>query len=210
MATKANDTKRAAIEATINLPSQDGDDAGLTPMSLPLGTLQLDFQHGKTLTLDAGQLTPEVIGQALMHGLKQKLVDAAAIARDTNTGKAATIETKFDAIKEVMDRLLAGEWNKRREGGPTGGLLKRALIEMYTGRKTPEQIEAYLDGKSDKEKAALRKNPKVAEIIERMRKEDAKATGEDVGVDLLAELEADDAAADGGIPAGDAPAHEGA
>lgn len=187
--TKPADTKRAAIEATIVIPEGEGT---MTELSIPLGTIKLDFQHGKTLELDAIRLTPEVIGQALMHGLKQKLVDAAAISRDTSTGKAATIETKFDAIKEVMDRLLAGEWNKRREGGPTGGLLKRALIELYAGRKTPDQIEAFLDAKSDKEKAALRKNPKVAEIIERLRREDAAEKGTDAGVDLLAELDAEE------------------
>jgi len=85
--------------------------------------------------------------------------------------------------------LMEGEWNKRREGGPSGGILKRALVELYAGRKTEEQIVEFLNAKSDKEKAALRKNPKVAEIIERLRVEDAKARGEEPGKDLLAELD---------------------
>lgn len=200
MATNAKDTntKRAAIEATITMPEGwNSEDDSIRAkagqfINIPLGKLTLDFEHGKLVEIDAAGLQPQVIAQALMHGLKQKLVDAAAISRNPENGRAATIETKFDAVAEVATRLLEGEWNKRREGGQTGGLLKRALIEMYAGRKTAEQIEAFLAAKSDKEKAALRKNSKVAEIIERLRREDLAAKGEDGGVDLLAELEAEE------------------
>lgn len=204
MATKQTDTatKRAAIEATITMPEGwNSEDTAIAEKTwsnvvMPLGKLTLDFEHGKIVEIDATQLSHDVLAQALMHGLKQKLVDAAAISRNPENGRAATIETKFDAVAEVAERLLTGEWNKRREGGPTGGLLKRALIEMYNGRKSAEQIEAFLAAKSDKEKAALRKNPKVAEIIERLRREDAAAKGEDAGVDLLAELEQEEEARD--------------
>ena len=154
--------------------------------------LTLSFINGKSLVVDAANLSQDILTAATMHGLKQKLVDAAAISRDPETGRAATIETKYDAIKEVLERLLSGEWNKRREGGgSTGGLLKRALVEMYDGRKSAEEIQAYLDGKDDKAKAALRKNPKVATIIDRLRAEDAKESGVEPGADLLAELEGD-------------------
>jgi hypothetical protein len=155
---------------------------------IPFGILQLDFANGLGLMLDTIELAPEVIGQALMHGLKQKLVDAAAMTRNPETGRSATVQDKHDAVKAVLDRLLSGEWNKRREGGPTGGLLKRALLKMYDGRKTPDQIDAYLAKLSDKEKAALRKNPKVAEAIEELRAADLK-DGEEMP-DLLAELDA--------------------
>lgn len=164
---------KPAIEATVTGP-----------------VLSLAFANGKGLIVTMSELSDNILQQATMHGLKQKLVDAAAISRDPTNGKAATIDTKYDAIKEVLDRLLSGEWNKRREGGgATGGLLKRALIEMYDGRKTPEQIDEYLAGKDDKEKAALRKHPKVAEIIERIRAEDGKDTDSSIADDLLNDLE---------------------
>lgn len=183
--TNAKPVQKSAIEATVTL-----DDSAGMGGNVPLGRLTLEFSNGRSLAVDASQLAPGIIGHAIMHGLKQKLVDAAAISRDSSTGKAATIETKYEAVKDVFDRLMSGEWNKRREGGgATGGLLKRALIELYAGRKTAEQITEYLDGKSDKDKAALRKNPKVATIIERLRAEDAKDSGTDAGVDLLAELD---------------------
>ena len=105
--------------------------------------------------------------QATLHGLKQKLVDAAAIARDTATGRSATSADKEAAVMEVYNRITAenGTWNKIREAGATaaGGLLVAALMQM-TGKTKPEIIK-YLETKTAEQKAALRKNQKVAAII---------------------------------------------
>ena len=177
-----NDTKRnAAIVATID---------GMT--------LHLDFINGKRLSLNAGHVTSmefEDIGQvdtierAIMHGLKQKLVDAAAISRNPETGRAASIDDKYNAVKTVFNRLLRGQWNAVREGGgATGGLLLQALARIYDGRKTVEQLREYLSDKSDAEKTALRKNPKVAAIIDEIRVEMGRAGGIDTD-ELLNELE---------------------
>lgn len=152
-------------------------------------TLSLMFIDGRELTIDANSLTPEIRNAALMHGLKQKLVDAAAISRSPETGRAASIDDKYDAVKVVYDRLISGQWNATREGGNGGGgLLLQALVRMYTGRKTPEQIKEFLDGKTDAEKTALRKNPRVAELIDTIRAETSKAAAIDTD-SLLGELE---------------------
>lgn len=150
-------------------------------------TLVLEFSNGQALHLDASQLNSDIAAAATMHGLKQKLVDAAAISRNPDTGRSATVQDKFDAVKAVYDRLLAGSWNAIREGGGNaGGLLFRALCRMYEGRKTSEQIREYLDAKTDAEKAALRKNPKVAAIIDTLRAEKGDGGNSD---ELLSELE---------------------
>lgn len=157
--------------------------------------LELVFSNGNKLAITAGQLSADIRAYGLIHGLKQKLVDAAAIARDPETGRAATIDTKEAAVREVHARLLSGEWNKRREGGSgggNGGLLYRALVRMYAGKKTAEEIRGWLDGKTDAEQAALRKNSKIAAIIEEIRAEQARDAGVDTN-DLLAELDADEA-----------------
>lgn len=168
-----NDTKRnAAISAAI-----DGN------------TLALTFANGETLTMRGDALNSDVQQYAMMHGLKQKLVDAAAISRNPETGRAATVEDKYQAVKVVYDRLLAGQWNATREGGgATGGLLLQALMRMYAGRKTVEQLREFLEGKTDAEKTALRKNPRIATIIEEIRAEQGKATNIDTD-ELLGELE---------------------
>lgn len=136
--------------------------------------LTLTFSHGEVIECDGSKLTDEMKTQAMMHGLKQKLVDAAAIARDVDTGRTASIRDKFEAVNEVFERIMQqGQWNKVREGGAGGnnGLLVRALAEL-TG-KTRSAVEEFLDAKSKEEKQALRKNAKVAAIIVRMQAEGA-------------------------------------
>lgn len=129
-------------------------------------TLVMTFSNGKTIEIDAGTLSTDIQKAAMMHGLKQKLADAAAISRNTDTGRSASIEDKFAAVEEVATRLKAnGGWNKTREGGgQSGGLLLRALCELMP-RKTREELVEWLAGKTDKERAALRASERVAAVI---------------------------------------------
>lgn len=154
------------------------------------GALVLTFADGRELTLAPSALTEEVRATATLHGLKQKLVDAAAISRSPETGRTATVGDKYDAVRAVFDRLLAGHWNAPREGGGSGagGLLFRALCRLYAGRKTEAELREYLAGKTDAERAALRKNARIAPIIEEIKAESAKDEGID-GDALLGELE---------------------
>lgn len=146
--------------------------------------LRISFSDPLLQPLEAAadRLSPDIAEHALMHGLKQKLIDAAAISRNPETGRSASVVDKYEAIAAVWGRLLAGQWNKAREGGAgggTGGLLLRALVRMYAGKKTETALREYLAGRTDAEKAALRKNPKVARIIEEIRAESADDSGID-------------------------------
>jgi len=131
--------------------------------------LLLNFANGKTLALDITTLSEELKTEAIFHGLKQKLCDAAAISCNPETGKPATVEDKYQAVLEVYNRLVNdGGWNKTREsgaGGGSGGQLFRALCIHYEGKRTPEEIRAFLETKTAQEKTALRGNPKIAAII---------------------------------------------
>lgn len=153
-----NETKRVpALRVEI-----DDDASGLT----------LTFANGERLTLGINDLADDVVRYATLHGLKQKLVDAAAISRDPETGRSATVADKYNAVKAVYDRLLAGQWTAPRgEGGTSAtGLLFRALCRMYPGR-APETIREYLDRKNKKDQDSLRRNPRVAAIIEEIKAE---------------------------------------
>lgn len=177
--------QKTAIAAEVVLSGEPGSEGHVC-------VLNLSFANGEKLQIDANRLDANIRCQAMLHGLKQKLVDAAAISRDPDTGRAATIQTKYKAVREVFDRLTDAEnpsWNKNREGGGSGsgGLLFRALVRMYDGKKSPEDIKAYLEKKSDAEKTALRGNPKVATLIEKIRAEDGKAAKIDTDA-LLNEL----------------------
>ena len=164
------------------------------------GTLVLAFRHGETLRVHPESLAPEIQRAAMLHGLKQKLVDAAAISRDTATGRAATIATKYDAVREIFDRITGENpsWNKPRAGGAggQGGLLARAIARF---KSVPvEAAKAYLDRLTDAQKQALRVDPRIAAIINELRMESAKPAGIDTDAllgglgDLGAEPDDDD------------------
>lgn len=154
------------------------------------GKLVMTFGNGESLSIDPATLSDEIRTAAMLHGLKQKLGDAAAISRNPDTGRSASLSDKIAAVREVFARITTpdGTWNKVRESGEgsgNGGLLFRALCNLYAGKRTPEQITAFLAGKTEAEKAALRKTAPVAAEIERIRP--AKTSGN--GEELLSELE---------------------
>lgn len=153
-------------------------------------TLTINFSNGKVIEVDVSKLSPEIQKQAMLHGLKQKLVDAAAIARNTDTGQSATITEKYEAVKEVADRVTGADatWNKVREAGASASgsssLLARALVEV--SGKSRADIDAYLESKSKEEKAALKLSAKIAPVILRLQ---AAGNKSDVDGDaLLADL----------------------
>jgi hypothetical protein len=147
---------------------------------------RIDFDNGKTVTVIAyaGNLAEIAAGdsdekaaatvalQAMGHGLVQKLGDAAAGAESTDDA--------FEAILEVANRFNKGEWNKNREGG--GGSAKGSselvlAMTEYMQKQNPDTqitkdtVRELLSNLSAGEKAALRKVPELAEIIERIKAE---------------------------------------
>ena len=150
------------------------------------GLLTLTFLGGGVFVVDVATLSPEIRHYATLHGLKAKLVDAAAIARNLDTGKSATVADKLEAVQEVFDRITStnGSWNKVRgtgEGAATSnGLLLRALVAL-TGKQAAT-IKADLESSSDDEKKALRNMPKIAAKMAELR-----GLASDVDTDALAE-----------------------
>lgn len=141
----------------------------------------------RTVMTDA--LADAIYAEATCHGIKQKLVDAAAISRNPTTGKTADPADKWNAVMRVYNRITDATtplWNEPREGTGGGTLLLAAMIRLYPG-KTSEQLREWLDGKTDEQRAALRNNPKVAEIILAIQSERAKTSGVDTDA-MLEEL----------------------
>lgn len=140
-----------------------------------------------TLQVSIAELSETIRAQLMLHGLKQKICDAAAIPRNPETGRSATPAEKFAAMQAVAQRLLAGEWSAQRGDGSGGSqsLLFRALSRLYTS-KTPDELRAFIAGLDKKQQAALRKNPRVAAVIVELQAENASDIDAD---ELLAELE---------------------
>lgn len=156
--------------------------------------LTIDFPTiNKQLCLIAADLATEIRTYAMMHGLKQKLVDAAAIKRNEETGQPASAEDKFQAVEKVLNRLRSGHWNKPADEASEvgGGLLFRALKRLYP-TATEDKLRKMLAEKSKAEQAAMRKHPKIAPIIEELKAEDAAKNADEGSEadDLLADFEA--------------------
>ena len=153
------------------------------------GLLVIEFSNGEQLEVAPAMLSDEIRNAAMLHGLKQKLVDAAAIARNTDTGLSASIDDKIAAVREVYARITSpnGTWNKVREAGAGSGggngLLLRALMQ-YTG-KDKATVEAYLDEKTAEEKKALRTNGKIAAIIAELQRAKAGVDSDELLGELL-------------------------
>ena len=141
--------------------------------------VRLDFRNGETRIFT---IPDNLLNKFAAHGAEQKLGDEIA--------GLAEIDDCVLAIDELIDRLYNGDWSVKRESSGMAGtsVLVRALVE-HTG-KTVEQIKAFLSGKSQAEKVALRNNPKIKPIVERIEAEKASKKA-NVDTDaMLGELEA--------------------
>ena len=140
--------------------------------------VRLDFRNGETRLFT---LPDNLMAKFAAHGAEQKLGDEIAGLND--------VEDCVLAVDELIDRLYNGEWSVKREANGMAGtsVLVRALVE-HTG-KTVDAIKQFLNGKSQAEKVALRNNPKIKPIVERIEAEKASKKA-NVDTDaMLGELE---------------------
>lgn len=139
--------------------------------------VRLDFRNGETRLFT---IPDSLASKFAAHGAEQKLGDEIAGLEDVGDCVLA--------VDELIDRLYNGEWGVKREANGMAGTstLLKALVE-HTG-KTVEQIKTFLAGKTQAEKVALRNNPKIKPIVQRIEDEKAaKKTNVDTDA-LLGEL----------------------
>jgi hypothetical protein len=149
------------------------------------GVLIVAVEGVGQLTVDPKDMPTAVNEYAVLHGYKQKIVDAAAIERDPATGRPATPRAKFDAMSEVWESLQAGAWNRTGSGDGTvsDGLLISALVE-YLGQPA-EAVRAAVAGWDKRTQAAMRTDPAIAPIVARLRTERDAARGRAVDTGAL-------------------------
>lgn len=135
------------------------------------------------LVLDTTKINQVNRDRAVMHGFKQRIQDAAAISRDTETGQPASPAEKYEAMKVLVDHYNSGtpEWNIARAAGSpreTGGMLLEALAQLNP-KKTRDELQTFIKGLNKTERDAVSTSKKVAPVIEAIRAKRAKATGID-------------------------------
>ena len=152
------------------------------------GTTKLEFvfSDGRKIVVNRDTFPENILETAIWHGLKQKLIDAAALSRNPDTGRSATIGDKYDAMIAVFDRLKCGNWNAVTRG-PSGpkidGTLLMALARLYP-TKSVDALREYLGGKSTAEQTAMRGNPRIAPMIATIGAEMAAAANIDFDAQL--------------------------
>lgn len=136
--------------------------------------------------------------RAMVHGLVQKVSDAAALSRDSKTGKSASAQDKLAAMVKVVEHLTSGteEWNLKREGGGGPGaetqLLVKALGELYPS-KGFEALSKWVKARSVQERSALMAQENIKVKVDGYRSEQAKSVDAE---ELLAGLDVMDSEED--------------
>lgn len=124
---------------------------------------------GNEIRVSLSQLKPEIVVQAALHGLLQKMGDAAAGSQG---------EEAEDAVNSVAEQILAGQWNATREKGEQAPSVIAMAVFRFKERlgklngETLEVIQARYAGKEgQKLRTEAQAHPKVAAIILEIQQE---------------------------------------
>lgn len=106
---------------------------------------------------------------ANLHGWKQRLVDGAALSRDTTTGLPATPAAKHASITEYVTFYEAGgeAWEMKGGGGGVSGervRLTRAL-ELTKPNDDPAYYRTFVGKLDIKNVRAMLLNPKLSDAL---------------------------------------------
>lgn len=126
------------------------------------GGVRFDFVNGETRTLLLSELPQAIINYSAVHGLKQKIADDWAGAKD-DQGQPASLEDIVLMCDEMMARLRAGDWAVQRAAGDSmagASVVIRAISEV--SGKTVSEVKALLDKRLEQMKADAEASGKTA------------------------------------------------
>lgn len=157
-------------------------------------TITFAVQGVGNLTINMKQVSTQNATRAMHHGIIQRVSDAAALSRNTDTGQPASPADKFDAMKRIVDHLNSGspDWSLRVASGESGsavaGITLKAVasVQGVSVDEMRQRIERLAEKRGITTRAllaTLAKQEAVAKRIAEMR----APTGLDAD-DLLGEL----------------------
>lgn len=155
-----------------------------------LNAISFNVDGHAPILLDVTKLSAPLLNRATLHGLTQKVSDAAAIKFEANETDAEKAEAKHAAMLATVERLLTGEWNKRGDSDgstPVGGIIFAALRAAKPSVDV-EKLRVWYDAKTRAEQLALRNVPEIAAEIERIKAERGSKSKVD-GDAVLSELD---------------------
>ena len=151
-------------------------------MIIDNGRLVIAFDDGApSITIDPATMPTNLNATAALSGYMHRFRDCAALS--VVDGVRPTTAAKRHEIVRLFDHMTStGEFYRTGQGDGTGtdGLLVRALAEA--AGLTIDDSRTTVAGWDKKFQAAMRRDPELAPIIERMKLErakDAPASGVD-------------------------------
>jgi hypothetical protein len=184
---KINETPETVETVAVETPKK----VPTISVGIDQGQISFNVIGHDPLILDTTILDPAITTRAMFHGLVQKVSDAAAL------GKTATPSDKYHAMVAIVERLRSGDWAKQpgERKTPVSGLIFRAYTEVMqtlaatAGKSvTPEILHNLFHAKTLAEKRALRTNPDIQKVLNRLESEQGPQTVIDTSA-LLAELD---------------------
>lgn len=137
------------------------------------------------LTIAIADVGAAVRAYATAHGLKQRLIDAAALgqfhANGPKKGQRVTMADKWQAVTDLWSFMSTNDrWHRVNvggEGGDNDGLLIAAIMRVYPTIDR-EKAEALIASWDRATQAAMRdSDPTLSPVVAEIRRERAKATG---------------------------------
>lgn len=123
-------------------------------------TITFTPSTGAAYVFDVAKMHPDVQAYAVLHGMKQRLGDNAALS--TKDGIKPTDEDKMAAIRSLGAHYESGsaDWNTRTAGAPRaaiGGIVLRAVaaIQNVTVEEMRTRISALAERKGTTERKLL-------------------------------------------------------
>lgn len=114
--------------------------------------------------LEMGNLSTAILERAAIHGMIQRISDAAALGRDTETGASASPRDKLEAMRKLVEYYQSGteEWKRSGSGEGGGNSITLEAVAQVKGW-TYEQAEAEVA------KAATKRGIEVKKVLAELR-----------------------------------------
>ncbi len=100
---------------------------------------------GKSVKVDLTKLSADIVSKLVIHGLRQKVADAAAgakkVAEESGADKGDTAKA---LMQKVVDSLEKGDWGSRQAASPVSSEQKvqRQIVKTLWNEKATDEAKA--------------------------------------------------------------------
>ena len=127
--------------------------------NITIPTIVTVTSRGQSVEIDTSKLTDELIAELVVHGLVQKVSDAASQAKAIADKSEDSVEAITEQLMlKARDALYAGDWTRRSAGAGIDDATRvarqivRASFKKQVGGKSPQW--AQFTGLSDADQAS--------------------------------------------------------